>query len=182
MALSLLNIRCHGVLTSPKFFRCYRFATVRLFPEYAPEYPKRTFADAVSPKLMFTFACPHVTICKNKEIQSVNVPGVSGEMGILAQHVPTIAELKPGVVSIKAEKEEKYFISGGFAFIHKDSTCTVSSIEAVPLDQIDPHLAESGYKKYSEELSKSTNDQDRAKAMIGMEVHLAMIHALGLKA
>ena len=40
---------------------------------------------------------------------------------MLKQHVPRIAELKPGVVTVKFldGKEDTYFISGGFAFMQK---------------------------------------------------------------
>lgn len=33
----------------------------------------------------------------------VNVPAESGEMGILAQHVPSIEQLKPGLIEIIEE-------------------------------------------------------------------------------
>ena len=33
----------------------------------------------------------------------VNIPGESGEMGILASHVPSIEQLKPGLVEIIEE-------------------------------------------------------------------------------
>jgi F0F1-type ATP synthase epsilon subunit len=38
----------------------------------------------------------------NPSVQ-VNIPAESGEMGILAQHVPSIEQLKPGLVEIIEE-------------------------------------------------------------------------------
>jgi F0F1-type ATP synthase epsilon subunit len=71
----------------------------------------------------------------------VRVPGLSGEFGILKDHVPTISQLKPGKIRlyskfihyfivgvvgiVKKDKEgrllpeEEYFVSGGFAFVHR---------------------------------------------------------------
>jgi hypothetical protein len=34
----------------------------------------------------------------------VNIPAESGEMGILAQHVPSIEQLKPGLVEVIEEQ------------------------------------------------------------------------------
>jgi F0F1-type ATP synthase epsilon subunit len=41
----------------------------------------------------------------------VNVPSTTGEFGILPDHVPVIAALKPGVVTVTDEtgKEAKFF-------------------------------------------------------------------------
>lgn len=61
----------------------------------------------------------------------VIVPASSGLMGVLPNHAPTVAQLRPGVVEIhEGETQEKFFISSGFAFIHKDRT-DVCAIEAV---------------------------------------------------
>jgi hypothetical protein len=40
---------------------------------------------------------------QNKEIDIVRVPGSGGEFGIVYDHVPTIAELKPGNLQLKSE-------------------------------------------------------------------------------
>jgi len=135
-------------------------------------------------RLLVTFACPHLTICKNKEAQIVRVPGSSGEFGILFNHVPTIAELKPGLVTIQDKQgvETKHFISGGFAFVQKDSTCSVNAIEAFSLDELDPEAAKEGYRRFTADLAKAPNDLERAKALIGLEVHQAMCSALGVTA
>lgn len=61
----------------------------------------------------------------------VIVPASSGLMGILPAHAPTVAQLRSGVVEVHdgAEKES-YFVSSGFAFVHKDRT-DVCAVEAV---------------------------------------------------
>jgi hypothetical protein len=68
------------------------------------QQPLRFFAEAKGAsetkvptgKLQFTFACPHRVFFQNQLINQVKVPGISGEFGILSEHVPTIAEMKPG--------------------------------------------------------------------------------------
>jgi len=144
--------------------------------------PKEEASLVTGDRLFVTVACPHLTICRNKEAQMVRVPGINGEFGILHNHVPVIAELKPGVVSIvdKQGVEEKYFISGGFAFMQKDSTCAVNVVEAFPIDQLDPEAAREGFRKFQADLTKAANDQEKTTAMIGVELHYAMCAALGI--
>lgn len=61
----------------------------------------------------------------------VIVPAASGLMGILPSHAPTVAQLRSGVVEVYDNGEkESYFVSSGFAFVHKDRT-DVCAIEAV---------------------------------------------------
>lgn len=40
---------------------------------------------------------------KNQEVERVDLPAVSGDMGVLANHVPTIQQLKPGVIEVLSE-------------------------------------------------------------------------------
>lgn len=70
-----------------------------------------------------------------------------GAMVILSKHIPTIAQLRPGVVTVTKEdgaETEKFFVSGGFAFIHPDNTCSVNAVEAIPLADLDADLARAG--------------------------------------
>lgn len=61
----------------------------------------------------------------------VIVPASSGLMGILPSHAPTVAQLRSGVVEVHdGGEKESYFVSSGFAFVHKDRT-DVCAVEAV---------------------------------------------------
>ena len=42
----------------------------------------------------------YIIFCFNQGVNSIKVPGIEGEFGVTAGHVPIIAQLKPGVVSI----------------------------------------------------------------------------------
>ena len=66
----------------------------------------------------FTFANPEGELYSKAAVEMVIVPGGDGLFGIMPDHVPTIAELKPGIVSIQEAAGgalTKYFVSGGFA-------------------------------------------------------------------
>mmetsp|Transcript_27848 Transcript_27848/g.45236 ORF Transcript_27848/g.45236 Transcript_27848/m.45236 type:complete len:169 (-) Transcript_27848:343-849(-) len=137
-----------------------------------------TSAAGSSTKLTLNFFVPHQVICKSKPVDQVIVPGTEGVFGIVANHVPTVAELRPGVVSIiDGATTKKYFVSSGFALVHKDRT-DVIAVEAVSVEDIDPEAVRKGLADYTTALSAATNDGDRARAQIGVEVYGAMTTAL----
>lgn len=96
----------------------------------------RNYADAVTTnradnKLRLTVATPSGALYTDTVVEKVKIPGAAGDYTVLANHVPYISELRPGVVIIVKEDktEERYFTSGGFAFVHRDSTCNINAVE-----------------------------------------------------
>lgn len=71
-----------------------------------------------------------------------------GDMGILANHVPSLIQLRPGLLEIftdgpanqSGSKRSAYFVSGGFATVNPDSSMQIAAFEAVTLDKIDPEV------------------------------------------
>ena len=45
----------------------------------------------------------HQSMYKSTDVVQVNIPAESGEMGILANHVPSIEQLKPGLIEVIEE-------------------------------------------------------------------------------
>nr|XP_016487361.1 PREDICTED: ATP synthase subunit delta', mitochondrial-like [Nicotiana tabacum] len=113
------------------------------------------------------------------QVDMVIIPATTGQMGVLPGHVATIAELKPGLLSVHEGNDvTKYFVSGGFAFVHANSFADIIAIEAVPLDQIDPNLVQKGLTEFTQKLSTASTDVEKAEAQIGVDVHSALNAAL----
>lgn len=113
------------------------------------------------------------------QVDMVMVPATTGQMGVLPGHVATIAELKPGVLSVHEGSDvTKYFVSSGFAFIHANSVADIVAVEAVPIDQIDAILVQKGLAEFTQKLSSATTDLEKAEAQIGVDVHSALNSAL----
>ena len=57
-------------------------------------------------------------------------------MGVLANHVPSIEQLKPGLVEIIEESggSKQFFLSGGFAVVQPGSQLSINAVEAYPLE------------------------------------------------
>jgi len=132
-------------------------------------------------RVTLNFFCPHQVIAKNRQVVSVIVPAASGLMGILPNHVPTVAQMRPGVVTIIGDggAEERYFVSSGFTFVHPDRT-DICAVEAVRVSDIDPEevskaLADCEAKLASSSAAAGTAEAQRAAvAQIGVDVYLAM--------
>ena len=158
-----------------------------------PEFPSNFIpkpaateqAAGIPDKMKFNFFVPHDTVCNGEAVDLVLVPAVTGDFGAMAGHVPTVAQLRPGVVTIHKELDkdiEKYFVSGGFAFVHADSTTDVCAVEAVPLSDLDADAVRAGLAEYTAKLASvqaKGDDYEIAAAQVGVEVYSAMSSALG---
>ncbi|KAH9776797.1 hypothetical protein WN944_013417 [Citrus x changshan-huyou] len=141
--------------------------------------PRPQTPTSIPSKLTVNFVLPYASELSAKEVDMVIVPASTGQMGVLPGHVPTIAELKPGVLSVHDGNDtKKYFVSSGFAFIHANSVADIIAVEAVPIDQIDPSLVQKGLAEFNQKLSSATTDLEKAEAQIGVDVHSALNSAL----
>jgi F-type H+-transporting ATPase subunit delta len=113
----------------------------------------------------------------------VVVPGISGIFGVLPGHVPTISELRPGVIEVTTSPGDvaKYFVSSGFVFVHANSTVDVCAIEAVSLDDLDQSAVLLGKSDAEAEVSRATDEVEKAQAQLTLEVYTAMAEALAGK-
>lgn len=141
--------------------------------------PRPQTPTSIPTKLTVNFVLPYASELSAKEVDMVIVPASTGQMGVLPGHVPTIAELKPGVLSVhEGNDTKKYFVSSGFAFVHANSVADIIAVEAVPIDQIDPSLVQKGLAEFNQKLSSATTDLEKAEAQIGVDVHSALNSAL----
>nr|CAI5826820.1 unnamed protein product [Callosobruchus analis] len=129
---------------------------------------KRGYADEMS----FTFAAGNQVYYDAQSVRQVDVPSFSGSFGILPAHVPTLAVLKPGVVSILK------MMANGTVTINDDSSVQILAEEAHPVENIDPAAAREVLNKAQSELSSATSEQAKAEAMIAVEVGEALVKAI----
>lgn len=134
---------------------------------------RRTYAEGTANTLRLQFSLPHETLYSNTAVNQVNLPAQSGKMGILANHVPTIEQLSPGVVEIFEEGSgaipKKYFISGGFATVQPDSVLSITAAEAFPLEYFSPEAVRSMISEVKG-LAASTDEKLATESRIQLEV------------
>jgi len=66
----------------------------------------------MSDKFTVEIISPDQTILK-QEVNEVVIPSFEGEMGILNNHIPLITFLRPGIITIKANVEKKFYVEEG---------------------------------------------------------------------
>ncbi|XP_016516203.2 ATP synthase subunit delta', mitochondrial [Nicotiana tabacum] len=175
-----------GLPAEPRVDSTFVEAWKKLIPNTEPPKTPSAFMDprpatpsSIPSKLTVNFVLPYSSELSGKEVDMVIIPATTGQMGVLPGHVATIAELKPGLLSVHEGNDvTKYFVSGGFAFVHTNSFADIIAIEAVPLDQIDPNLVQKGLTEFTQKLSTASTDVEKAEAQIGVDVHSALNAAL----
>jgi len=107
------------------------------------------------------------------------VQTLSGSFGILAQHVPTIACLKPGVVTVVQTDDvrRRIFVSSGTVTVNADSSVQILAEEASAIDKLDFGVAKEGLARTQQELNAARNEAERAEKQIAIEAYEAVLRA-----
>ncbi|KAG6015747.1 hypothetical protein E4U43_004865 [Claviceps pusilla] len=148
---------------------------------------RRTYAEAVPDKIKLSMSLPHQSIYKSQDVVQVNIPAESGEMGVLANHVPSIEQLKPGIVEVVEESgsAKQWFLAGGFATVQPNSTLSINSPEGYPIEDFSADAIRAGIAEAQKVANGGGSEQDIAEAKIELEVletlsaHLLMVIATG---
>ncbi|CAK3895644.1 epsilon subunit of F1F0-ATP synthase N-terminal domain-containing [Lecanosticta acicola] len=133
---------------------------------------RRTYADVAPDKIQLTLALPHQAIYKSQDVVQVNIPAESGEMGVLASHVPSIEQLKPGLVEVIEESggSKQFFLSGGFATVQPNSVLSINAVEGYPLEDFSADAVRNQIAEAQKIASGGGSEQDVAEAKIELEV------------
>nr|CAG4648404.1 EOG090X0JDB [Moina brachiata]SVE93385.1 EOG090X0JDB [Moina brachiata] len=150
-------------------------SAVRLLSGRIPQVSQaRGYAD-----LSLTFAAPAQVLYNKANVKQVDVPSFSGSFGILPAHVPTLAVLRPGVVTVFENDgaQKKFFVSSGTVTINEDSSVQLLAEEAVPVDTLDVSAARELLSQAQSQLAGATTDVAKAEAQISIEVSEALVKA-----
>ncbi|KAK1510357.1 ATP synthase [Colletotrichum costaricense] len=129
---------------------------------------RRTYADAIK----LSLSLPHQSIYQSQDVVQVNIPADSGEMGVLANHVPAIEQLKPGLVEVVEESgpSKQFFLSGGFAVVQPNSVLSINATEGYPIEDFSAEAVKSQLAEAQKVASGSGSELEIAEAKIEVEV------------
>ena len=110
---------------------------------------------------------PDQTVLK-QETKEVIIPSFEGQMGILNNHIPLITFLRPGIITIKAEGEKKYYVEEGTVEFSNNNLLILTST-ARDLANFDKSLVNELLQKAEANLNNESTDKDRYVASYKLE-------------
>lgn len=158
-----------GLLTGARYAPALRAGVYRSNFCQAQRYYAAEASTGKGLKLFF--ASPDNIIASGDDVQLVTVPGSEGYFGIAPDHVHTITQLNPGLVTVTkpGAADAKYFVSSGFVVV-ENSVVNISAVEAVPTDQIDKAAAQAALDAANKRLANAKTEQKKTEAQIAVDV------------
>ena len=102
-----------------------------------------------------------------------------GDIGILPNHAPFVAELSMGKMEIESPNKDRrniYFLSGGFLEI-SNNRVTIIADEILPIEEIDIENEQTQVEELKKELEKLEIDEEKKKLQKKLKISLAKIEA-----
>ena len=102
-----------------------------------------------------------------------------GDIGILPNHAPLVAELSMGKMEIESPNKDRrdiYFLSGGFLEI-SNNQATVIADEILPIEEIDIESEQTLVENLKKELEKVSTEEEKKKLQKNLKISLAKIDA-----
>ena len=102
-----------------------------------------------------------------------------GDIGILPNHAPFVAELSMGKMEIESPNKDRrdiYFLSGGFLEI-SDNQATIIADEIFPIEEINIESEQTLVENLKKELEKVSTEEEKKKLQKKLKISLAKIDA-----
>lgn len=114
----------------------------------------------------------------SQEVDSVTVPGVEGEMGILTAHAPLVSAIKPGELSwTKGAHQEFLAVGDGFVQVSGTQVSVLTDM-AVADAEIDEKFVTAALASAQAALSDKTDDlnsEETALVMASIQKSMAQL-------
>ena len=110
---------------------------------------------------------PDQTILK-QEANEVIIPSFEGQMGILNNHIPLITFLRPGIITIMAENEKKFYVEEGTVEF-SDNNLLILTSTARDLVNLDKSKINELLQKVEANLNNQSTDKERYIASYKLE-------------
>ena len=121
----------------------------------------------MSDKFIIEIISPDQTILKQDTNEAI-IPSFEGQMGILNNHIPLITFLRPGIITIKAESEKKFYVEEGTVEFSNNNLLILTST-ARDLSHLSKSKINEMLQKAEANLNTESTDKDRYVASYKLE-------------
>ncbi|WP_181705009.1 F0F1 ATP synthase subunit epsilon [Chthonobacter rhizosphaerae] len=98
------------------------------------------------------------------EVDQVDLPGVDGDFGVLANHSPFLSTLRAGIVAVRTGSETtRIFVRGGFADV-SPAGLTVLAETAIPVAELKPDQIAAEIRDAEEDVADAKTPDARTRA------------------
>ncbi len=105
----------------------------------------------------------------SQDVDYVGAPGLLGEFGVMANHIPFLSALGIGSLMYKVGGKANYvFVSGGFAEVSGNKVTVLAEVAERPED-IDAERARKAQERAKQRLERERDKIDYARATSAMQ-------------
>jgi F-type H+-transporting ATPase subunit epsilon len=130
-------------------------------------------------KLLLTILTPNRVLVENIEVESITIPAWEGEMCVLPDHIPYMAQLREGILKYKTASSEEYLsIFWGFFEVYKNKV-TILAEDANTPKEIDEEKTRQEYQRAKDAMIskvKLQNLDDLEVEMKKMMINLKLVN------
>jgi F-type H+-transporting ATPase subunit epsilon len=100
------------------------------------------------------------------DVETIQVTGSEGELGIVPGHTPLLTALRPGMVSLvksQGEEEELIYVAGGTLEVQPTNVTVLADV-AIRVEDLDEQSAQEAKRNAEEQIANPGSDFDYAQA------------------
>jgi F-type H+-transporting ATPase subunit epsilon len=122
----------------------------------------------------FEFTSPEKRVFSG-EVEQVNLPGREGDFGVLAGHRPTIATLRPGLLTVSSGNGvERYVVLGGLAEVTPRQLTVLADIAEL-VDEFDIAALRAQIEEMEHSLKEMPLGDELDRAIMRLD-HYKLLH------
>lgn len=112
-------------------------------------------------------------------VETIQVTGSEGELGIYPGHAPLITTIKPGMVRVVKQfgEEEMIYIAGGVLEVQPGNVTVLADI-AIRGEDLDEQAALEAKRRAEEHIANPSNDLDYAEAASQLAEAIAQLRLI----
>jgi F-type H+-transporting ATPase subunit epsilon len=111
----------------------------------------------------------------SEDVELVTLPGVSGQFGVYAQHVPMMTQMEPGEIIVRKGGHETFFACGGGLIEVTGNHVAILTDLAVQADKIDEAKAEEARQRAEARMKEKLSDEEVAMTNAALARSLAQL-------